>query len=631
MDNKDRLSMRFDPRTIEHLGLQMYSTLPPVIAELVSNAYDADADTVNIYLQDEKEKKIIVEDTGHGMDFNEINEKFLLIGRNRREKEHSEKSESGKRYVIGKKGIGKLAFFGIAEHVIIETVRNYKKTVFELDWDLIKRINQSDASYSPRVLEKEVPTIVKQGTKMILTRIKRKSVYSPEHLAISLAKSFHVFNEMDFKVNIYHNKVKEPVNVVNELRYDGIEVSFFWDFPKDLSLKKVEYQFSDVITGKLISAKETVPADMRGVALFSRGKLVNNYDFLDVKATSHGYSYITGWLDIDFIEEFDKDVISTNRQSLNWELEETSELKLYLETIYRLFFNEQKDNKRKQKEDEVKKVTGVDLDAWLLELPKHEGKLAQKLTDSILNAEGIDVVKAGELIKYTKDSFQFEAFREFASELDDVDFINTDQVIRLMKEWELIENREMYKLALGRVETIQKFEKHIKDNVNEVPTMSDFLKKFGWILDPRIREFENEVYYSQLLKQQYADDLETFKMYYEELESNRRIDFLCMGIANNYFIIELKKPEFKIREKDIRQAADYRSFIESHFGNDPNGIKSIVAYVVCGSIDGDRLAKSAMTTYEKSAEVYVKTYHELLRNAKTYHQEFITKFDSLKK
>lgn len=39
----EKLIMKFDPQTIEHLGIQMYYTMPPVIAELVSNAFDADA------------------------------------------------------------------------------------------------------------------------------------------------------------------------------------------------------------------------------------------------------------------------------------------------------------------------------------------------------------------------------------------------------------------------------------------------------------------------------------------------------------------------------------------------------------------------------------------------------------
>ena len=40
------LEMRFDPQTINHLGLRMYSTLPPALAEIVSNSYDADAENV---------------------------------------------------------------------------------------------------------------------------------------------------------------------------------------------------------------------------------------------------------------------------------------------------------------------------------------------------------------------------------------------------------------------------------------------------------------------------------------------------------------------------------------------------------------------------------------------------------
>ena len=48
---KQDLEMSFDPNTIEHLGVRMYSTLPPVLTELIANAYDADAETVKIILE----------------------------------------------------------------------------------------------------------------------------------------------------------------------------------------------------------------------------------------------------------------------------------------------------------------------------------------------------------------------------------------------------------------------------------------------------------------------------------------------------------------------------------------------------------------------------------------------------
>lgn len=106
------LSMTFDPRTIEHLGIRMYSTLPPVIAELVSNAYDAEANNVIIKLYESNasdnstgNKKIEILDDGHGMTYDEVNDHFLVIGRNRREgtgDSSIQRSKNGKRLVIGK-------------------------------------------------------------------------------------------------------------------------------------------------------------------------------------------------------------------------------------------------------------------------------------------------------------------------------------------------------------------------------------------------------------------------------------------------------------------------------------------------------------------------------------------------
>ena len=73
-----KLRMSFDPHTIEHLGIKMYSRLPNAIAELIANAYDADAHNVYIKITDKNdEKSICISDDGVGMSFEEINEKFL--------------------------------------------------------------------------------------------------------------------------------------------------------------------------------------------------------------------------------------------------------------------------------------------------------------------------------------------------------------------------------------------------------------------------------------------------------------------------------------------------------------------------------------------------------------------------
>ncbi len=221
-----------------------------------------------------------------------------------------------------------------------------------------------------------------------------------------------------------------------------------------------------------------------------------------------------------------------------------------------------------------------------------------------------------------KDAFQFEAFKEFAADIADTDEFDGSKFLELLKEWQLVEAKELYRLSIGRISTIEELTKHMKENSKEVPTMHKFFKKFPWLLDPRIIEFQDEAHYSDILKQNYPEkDLE---------ESNRRIDFVCTRVSNNRFIIELKRPHHSIGAKDMEQAADYRSFLEKQVGNTPASANQIVAYVVGGKQSNDRLAQSMINTYSTSGEIYIKTYAELLESAKKYHQEFIDKYEQLR-
>lgn len=620
---EDELVMRFDPTTIEHLGVQMYSTLPPVIAELVSNSYDADATAVKVILNDNDDKIIKVIDNGHGMTFRDINTKFLKIGRNRRKDAGAhltiQKTESGKRDAIGKKGIGKLSFFGIASLVEVETIRDGKLNKFLLDWeDLL----ESGQDYKPTIIIHDQETEKASGTSITLKKITRKSGFSLENISYNLAKTFSIFDEADFEVEIIHND-SERIIVENKLRYESIDAEFEWSLPLPDSVNiGYEYEYSNQIKGQIISAKSTVPSAMKGITLFSRGKLVNEPEFYDEKATSFGYAYFTGWIDVSFIDDWPKDVISTNRKSLNWEDEDASKLRAYLNFLVRFIYKDQRKKKKESQIELIKEIASIDIEEWQTSLPKHEGILARKMTNAVLDSEGLTTEKQAELVKFIKDSFQFEAFKEFSNELSTLDFISSDKIIGLFREWELIEAREMYKLATGRIQAIRTLEKLIDENAKEVQEMHPFFEKFPWILDPRINMFRHEVAYVKLLKENFKEpDLE---------EINRRIDFLCTSVSEHKFIIELKRPQHVIDFKDIDQAKDYRSFIQDYCSSDPKTSHKVIAYVVGGSIKSkDRKTRDEIQSMRDTDKVYVKTYTHLLQEARNYHQEFIDKYEEI--
>lgn len=76
MDNK--LFLNFHGRIIDHLGIQMYQSPTAAIAEMVSNAWDADATEVDITLPTTENRTIVIKDNGVGMTFEECQKNSLL-------------------------------------------------------------------------------------------------------------------------------------------------------------------------------------------------------------------------------------------------------------------------------------------------------------------------------------------------------------------------------------------------------------------------------------------------------------------------------------------------------------------------------------------------------------------------
>ncbi|XWN38786.1 MAG: TIGR02391 family protein [Balneola sp.] len=345
----------------------MYSNLPNALAELIANAYDADACTVMINLYDDEDgKRIQVTDDGVGMDFDDLNSKFLRIGRKRRE-EGERYSPSGKRKVTGRKGLGKLAFFGLADTIEIETITkgSSEQVKFVLSWE--KLLNTDGNDYKPG-FEIDQTHEKNQGTEILLKDLKRKSPFDKEGLAVSLSKLFNLFDKT-FEVYLSHNG-DEPIKIDEKLKFTNIDPQFEWAFPEFLENVDAQYEYSNEISGRIFSTEKPLKPGLRGITLFANGRLINAPEFFGVSESSHGYSYFTGWLEVDYVDDWEEDVISTDRQSLSWDLPKTEELREYLKKIMFELERNWRERRKEVRRQKIQEKTDVNIGDWISKLPE---------------------------------------------------------------------------------------------------------------------------------------------------------------------------------------------------------------------------------------------------------------------
>lgn len=392
MSEEKKLAMTFDPQTIEHLGVKMYSQLPNAIAELVANSYDAEALNVHIVLTDTvEEKSIIITDDGVGMSFDEINDNFLRIGRKRREEDKG-MSPNGLRKVAGRKGLGKLAFFGIGDTIRIITKSKGECVEFSMNWNDI--LHSPTNNYEPKFQLSECDP-KESGTIIILSDLKRKTGFNVNELAGSISRLFNCFSD-DFAVDISLNGAK-PVKINEKLRYSTIEAQFKWEIP-DFLPEKDNCFSRNSINGQLFATEKPLKPGLRGITLYAHGRMVNAPEFFGVGESSHFYSYLTGWLNVDFVDEQEDDIISTDRQSLSWDLPITVELQNNLRQLLSIIERDWRNKRKKNRTETIKQKTRIDVGTWYPTLSPQIKEGVEKIVNSVVENSELENDKQSEVV-----------------------------------------------------------------------------------------------------------------------------------------------------------------------------------------------------------------------------------------
>jgi hypothetical protein len=276
--------------------------------------------------------EIVIEDNGVGMSDDAVESAYLVVGRNR----HADEGDAPHgRPVMGRKGIGKLAGFGVASRMNVTTwCKDGDTTSLTLDVEELKR-EPGEAEEVPIVGEitPGAPSgaSTESGTRVTLTGLKHKTPIDVPQLLAALGRRFSrtVRGQMEIRVNAAD--LPEP------------SFDFDFEFPGGGELAEATLSDGNVVRYGYGFTKKPIHARiLRGFTIQVRGKTAQAPPwFFEVEGTAsgqHGTKYMTGVIEADYLDtgsDDESDIISTDRQEIDWEGETTKPLREWGEQITR--------------------------------------------------------------------------------------------------------------------------------------------------------------------------------------------------------------------------------------------------------------------------------------------------------
>lgn len=251
---------------------------------------------------------------------------FLPVNRKRRLDEDGgesrDRTESGKRHAMGRKGLGKLAGFGTAECVSIETKRKGQTfaTRFEMRYEeLAKKISLTDSKLPAEYIE-NLPAEV-HYTKVELSGLKCDAVRNNVgSIRSTIAEAFFGILPEEFRVKV-DGEMVTPEPVEYEFTYPATLVDGFAKMSVGVEMME-PLEFKYVV--KFRATRNHLPAAKRGARIYCNGRLAAGPSLFDLPTGMHNFhaqSYMECIVVADELDRFGVDIINTNRTSLRQDSE----------------------------------------------------------------------------------------------------------------------------------------------------------------------------------------------------------------------------------------------------------------------------------------------------------------------
>lgn len=619
--------MTLDLNVLNHLGINLYSNIPAVLAEAVANAWDADAETIRIDI-DPSGNTVVIADNGHGMSESDINDKYLRIGRNRRESGGEALTPKHRRPVMGRKGIGKLSLFSIADTIEVQSASDGSRRGFTMSLPAIKYLIEGKAqgdTYRPPPLPTE-QLDVRSGTRITLRNLRKRLANVDTHLRHRVARRFSVIGpEHHFSVHINGREV----GVTDRHYYPMLEFVWYYgeygDKCRRLCRNVVEQEERNVSsfegwigTVKQPSQLKDHDESLNRILVLSRGKLVQE-DILESLDEAGIYTkYVIGEVLAESLDTDDQDdIATTSRQAL---IEDDPRFQaLKHELVRELSYVRDRWTNLRNKGGTKVALENKAIKEWFESLGRDDKNRAERIFGKINQMTVEQPEQRTVLFKHGVLAFETLKAKENIDALDRVTGENIVQFGEIFGNQDELEATFYHQIVQGRVRVVRALQEMVDEDARE-RVIQQHIFDHLWLLDA---SWERATA-TQSMERQVATAFREVDADLSDEERRGRVDIRYRTTAGKHVIVELKRAKGRTRSVDLLgQVEPYRTALRKLLERSGERSPHIDTVCVVGTAPPDWNSE-----WEKSLDVKnirVVTYQTLIEGAHRAYKDFLDK------
>ncbi|MGO7000161.1 ATP-binding protein [Rhizobium leguminosarum] len=694
------MDMTFQRGMLKTLGINLYANIGKVLVEFIANAYDGDAKKIDITLPVERIAKarkqlsdarrskaaadsvtaseneskpsfdsllatlpedieIVIADDGHGMSWEEVKDKFLPLNRQRRldrqGRETSLKSPGG-RFVMGRKGVGKLAGFGAAEKVVLRTKRagdTYATIITMTDSNLEHEQAQTQIPIPVRY-EDGLP-IEEQGTTIVLSKLKADAFKaSAKTISDGIASAFFAIRSEEFLIRINEEPITQSIP------------DYEFVFPETLILDQIKSgdMADDTFAVPEIGSipfryyigfrkrSEHLSAGKRGARIYCNNRLAAGPTLFNLGTGMHSFhsaDYMECIVEANELDRGSVDLISTSRTQLQEGNEIFEALQEKIGSLMRAAIAKHGAFRERIASAEIDNdPKGQIIKRSVEQLPTRTRKAATRLLTTIAAQYGVGTEAFEELAPIIMNSVNAtEVLAKLVTTGTKPETVTS--ILSQLRELSEIELRDVLKLYRGRrggiskIQALQKTGHELWKKKGLEKDLHQLLKDNPWLIRPEFSTYVTSDERINTVASKLAQHLrvDQFARIIDGGEvDNTRPDLVFLmsdrGSEGPFVIkvVELKSPTIPLTIDHYRQLEDYISTIERWCSSELKRTIAIHGYLI-GEMPADNTTVQAelslLSRFQKAgpdSQIRIVGLTQLINDAWNVHIDAIKAIES---